>query len=66
MLPYQAAGTLVVRKLSPRQVVCVAWQQVGIGRYYAGQRRDVHVDGELLRLWSEKTSTSTDSEQGLE
>lgn len=32
-------------------MVCVAWQQVSIGRYYAGARCDVHVDGELLRFW---------------
>ena len=32
-------------------VVCVSWQQVSVGRHNAGQRCDVHVDGELLRLW---------------
>jgi hypothetical protein len=32
-------------------VVCVAWQQVSIGRHYAGQRCDVHVDGQLLRFF---------------
>ena len=32
-------------------IVCVAWQQVSIGRHHAGQRCDVHVDGELLRFW---------------
>jgi hypothetical protein len=31
--------------------VCVSWQQVCIGRHYAGARCDVHVDGELLRFW---------------
>lgn len=32
-------------------VVCVSWQQISVGRHYAGQRCDVHVDGSLLRLW---------------
>ena len=29
----------------------MSWQQVSVGRYYAGARCDVHVDGELLRFW---------------
>ncbi|OMC15918.1 IS481 family transposase [Mycobacterium colombiense] len=41
----------VSRRVTTNGVVCVAWQQVSIGRYYAGQRCDVHVDGELLRFW---------------
>ena len=41
----------VSRRVTSNGVVCVAWQQVSIGRHYAGARCDVHVDGELLRLW---------------
>lgn len=41
----------ISRRVTTNGVVCVAWQQVSIGRYYAGQRCDVHVDGELLRFW---------------
>jgi integrase-like protein len=41
----------VSRRVTTNGVVCVAWQQVSIGRYYAGARCDVHVDGELLRFW---------------
>lgn len=41
----------VSRRVTTNGVVCVAWQQVSIGRYYAGQRCDVHVDGDLLRFW---------------
>ncbi|WP_033729322.1 IS481 family transposase [Mycobacterium avium] len=41
----------VSRRVTTNGVVCVAWQQVSIGRYYAGQRCDVHVDGQLLRFW---------------
>lgn len=41
----------VSRRVTTNGVVCVSWQQVSIGRYYAGQRCDVHVDGELLRFW---------------
>ncbi len=41
----------VSRRVTSNGVVCVSWQQVSIGRYYAGARCDVHVDGELLRFW---------------
>ena len=41
----------VSRTVTTNGVVCVSWQQVSIGRYYAGARCDVHVDGELLRFW---------------
>jgi transposase InsO family protein len=41
----------VSRRVTTNGVVCVAWQQVSIGRHYAGQRCDVHVDGQLLRFW---------------
>jgi transposase InsO family protein len=41
----------VSRRVCANGVVCVSWQQVSIGRYYAGARCDVHVDGELLRFW---------------
>lgn len=41
----------VSRRVTTNGVVCVSWQQVSIGRYYAGQQCDVHVDGELLRFW---------------
>jgi transposase InsO family protein len=41
----------VSRRVCANGVVCVSWQQVSIGRHYAGARCDVHVDGELLRFW---------------
>ncbi len=41
----------VSRRVCSNGVVCVSWQQVSIGRHYAGARCDVHVDGELLRFW---------------
>jgi transposase InsO family protein len=41
----------VSRRVCANGIVCVSWQQVCIGRHYAGQRCDVHVDGELLRFW---------------
>jgi len=39
------------RRVSTNGVVCVSWQQVSLGRYYAGSRCDVHVDGALLRFY---------------
>ena len=41
----------VSRTVTVNGVVCVSWQQVSIGRHWAGNRCDVHVDGELLRFW---------------
>ena len=41
----------VSRRVCSNGIVCVSWQQVCIGRHYAGARCDVHVDGELLRFW---------------
>lgn len=39
------------RRVTTNGVVCVSWQQVCIGQHWAGQRCDVHVDGDLLRFW---------------
>ncbi|OBA94583.1 transposase, partial [Mycobacteriaceae bacterium 1482268.1] len=41
----------VSRRVCANGIVCVSWQQVCIGRHHAGERCDVHVDGELLRFW---------------
>lgn len=41
----------VSRRVSTNGVVTVSWQQVCIGAVHAGERCDVHVDGDLLRLW---------------
>jgi hypothetical protein len=41
----------VSRRVTTNGVVCVSWQQVSLGRCYAGSRCDVHVDGELLRFY---------------
>jgi hypothetical protein len=41
----------VSRRVTTNGVVCVSWQQVSLGRHYAGSRCDVHVDGELLRFY---------------
>ncbi|CAJ1501970.1 MULTISPECIES: IS481 family transposase [Mycobacteriaceae] len=57
----------VSRTVTTNGVVCVSWQQVSVGRHYAGARCDVHVDGQLLRFWignqlvktAARTSTGT-------
>jgi hypothetical protein len=41
----------VSRRVTTNGVVCVSWQQVSLGRYCAGSRCDVHVDGDLLRFF---------------
>lgn len=49
--PDRSATDWVSRRVGANGVVCVSWQQVCIGRHFAGERCDVHVDGELLRFW---------------
>jgi transposase InsO family protein len=41
----------ISRRVCSNGIVCVSWQQVCVGRHYAGARCDVHVDGELLRFF---------------
>lgn len=41
----------VSRRVTTNGVVCVSWQQVSLGRHYAGSRCDVHIDGHLLRFY---------------
>jgi hypothetical protein len=41
----------VSRRVTTNGVVCVSWQQVSLGRHYAGSRCDVHVDRQLLRFY---------------
>ncbi len=50
-LPDRGGDDWVSRRVCANGVVCVSWQQVSIGRHYAGARCDVHVDGDLLRFW---------------
>jgi transposase InsO family protein len=49
--PDHAGDDWVARTVTTNGVVCVSWQQVSIGRHYAGARCDVHVDGDLLRFF---------------
>jgi transposase InsO family protein len=41
----------VSRRVASNGVVCVAWQQVSVGRNWAGQRCDVLVAPEMLQFW---------------
>jgi hypothetical protein len=41
----------VSRRVTSNGVVSVAWQQVCLGAHHAGERCDVHVDGNLLRFF---------------
>jgi transposase InsO family protein len=49
--PDRGGGDWVSRRVCANGVVSVSWQQVSVGRHYAGARCDVHVDGDLLRFW---------------
>jgi transposase InsO family protein len=49
--PDRTGPEWVARKVSTVGVVCVAWQQVSVGRHRAGERCDVHVGDDILQLW---------------
>lgn len=41
----------ISRNVCANGIVCVAGQQISVGAANAGARCDVHVDGDILRLW---------------
>jgi hypothetical protein len=53
----RAGSDWVSRQVTTNGVVCVSWQQVSLGRYYAGSRCDVHVDGRSVSQWHEMALT---------
>lgn len=56
----------ISRRVTTNGVVCVSWQQVSVGRYPAGARCDVHVDGDLLRFFigDDLVKTTTRTSRG--
>ena len=55
----------VSRKITTNGVACVGWQQVSVGKHWAGSRTDVLVTDQLLQFWVEgqllKTVARTDT-----
>jgi hypothetical protein len=49
--PDRTGEDWIARKVGPNGVVCVSWQQVSVGKHYAGHRCDVHVGRDLLQFW---------------
>ena len=47
----RGAGQWVSRRVAVNGIVSVSWQQISVGAVHAGEQCDVHVDGDLLRLW---------------
>ena len=41
----------MARTVGANGVVCVSWQQVSVGKHYAGSRCDVLVTDGLLQFW---------------
>jgi hypothetical protein len=33
-------------------IICVAWQQLSVGKHHSGEVVDVHVTDRLLEVWS--------------
>jgi transposase InsO family protein len=42
----------VSRRVGANGVICVAWQQVSVGKHRGGEVVDVHVSDRLLEVWS--------------
>jgi transposase InsO family protein len=47
----RGTGQWVSRRVAVNGIVSVSWQQISVGAVHAGEQCDVHVDGDLLRLW---------------
>ncbi len=45
-------GDWVTRRVASNGIVCVAWQQVSVGKHRQGELVDVHVTDRLLEFWS--------------
>jgi transposase InsO family protein len=41
----------VARKVAPNGLVCVSWQQISVGKHWAGSRCDVLVTDRVLQFW---------------
>ena len=49
--PHRLGEQWVSRHVARNGVVCVAWQQVSVGKHYAGSPCDVLVTDQLLQFW---------------
>ena len=49
--PARDGDEWVTRQVASNGVVCVAWQQLSVGKHHAGSRVDVRVTPRLLEVW---------------
>ena len=49
--PERTGESWVARKVTSNGIVCVGWQQVSLGRHWAGSHCDVLVTEEVLQFW---------------
>ncbi len=49
--PDRSGEQWVARKVAPNGIVCVSWQQVSVGKNWAGSRCDVLVTDTVLQFW---------------
>ena len=49
--PDRTGDGWVARRVATNGVVCVAWQQVSVGKHRAGANCDVYVTDDLLQFW---------------
>ena len=49
----------IARRVSAVGVVCVAWQQISVGKHRAGRTVDIHVGPQLLHIWDGKELLKT-------
>jgi hypothetical protein len=47
----RGGGQWISRNVCANGIVCVAGQQISVGAANAGATCDVHVDGDILRMW---------------
>lgn len=49
--PPRAGDEWITRRVASNGVICVAWQQLSVGKHYAGEQVDVYLRPELLEVW---------------
>jgi transposase InsO family protein len=42
----------ITRRVASNGIICVAWQQISVGKHHAGDLVDIHVNGRILQVWA--------------
>ena len=51
LLPERSGEDWISRKITTNGVISVAWQEISCGKYRAGRRVDIHLEGPTMQIW---------------